>query len=75
MKVDVQDLQHDMLNTQENVANKDETIAMLKYERVKTGRLLAQHLSYLSQALNDIKAYKKEVANMIASGRTAEARK
>lgn len=75
LKVDVQDLQHDMLNTQENVANKDETIAMLKYERVKTGRLLAQHLSYLSQALNDIKAYKKEVANMIASGRTAEARK
>lgn len=75
LKADVQDLQHDMLNTQENVADKDETITMLRHERVKTGRLLAQHLSYLSQALNDMKAYKKEVANMIASGRTAEARK
>lgn len=75
LKANLLSLQTQMRHSQDNVIEKDATIGQLKQERIRTGQIMAQQLAYLSQALNDMKAFKKDIANLIASGRTAEARK
>lgn len=54
---------------------KEEKIDQLQTYNQKFSQVLANQFFILSSYLDDIKTYKKEIANLIASGKTVEARK
>jgi hypothetical protein len=54
---------------------KEDKIDELQAHNQKFGKVLADQFVILSSYLEDMKNYKKEIANLIASGKIAEARK
>ncbi len=71
----VQTLESDMNRQLSNASEKEKTIEHLVAARGVADGVLARQFALLSGVLDDVRAYKREIANRMASGQMAEARK
>ncbi len=71
----VQTLESDMSRQLSTASEKEKTIENLVAARGVADGVLARQFALLSGVLDDVRAYKREIANRMASGQMAEARK
>ncbi len=71
----VQTLESDMNRQLSSASEKEKTIEHLVAARGVADGVLARQFALLSGVLDDVRAYKREIANRMASGQMAEARK
>ena len=71
----VQTLESDMSRQLSSASEKEKTIEHLVAARGVADGVLARQFALLSGVLDDVRAYKREIANRMASGQMAEARK